>query len=121
MIPFTFPILSQTLYVSWTLSLPLQQLLYCGYCAGVLFDLLINKIILKSLQLTNSLSISFSLLPNKNTNCQGKHSLPYVPNDTGCPHTHTHTLARLSSIQKLWECNKPQLVRQINADESFDS
>jgi hypothetical protein len=26
----------------------------------------------------------------------------------------------LSSIKK-WECNKPQLVQQINADESFDS
>lgn len=117
MIPFTSPILSKTLYVEWAFNLPLQLLLYCGFCAGVLFDLLINKIILKSLQLTSSLS----RLPNKNTNCQGTHPLPDVPNDTGCPHTHTHTLACLSSIKKMWECNKPQLVQQINADESFDS
>lgn len=116
-IPFTFPILSKTIYVEWPFNLPLQQLLYCDFCAGVLFDLLINKTILKSPQLTSSLSISFSLLPNK------KHQLPRNTLTTQCTKWYrlsTHTLACLSSIKK-WECNKPQLVQQINADESFDS
>jgi len=97
---FTLSKSSHQVYMNYSIyvNLPPQQLLYCGFCAGVLFDLLINKIILKSLQMTPSLSISFSLLPNKNTNCQGTHSSPDVPNDTSCPHTHTHLPVKYKKV-----------------------
>jgi hypothetical protein len=52
-----------------------------------------NKMILKSLQLATSLAISFSFLSNENTNCQGTHSPPDVPNDTAAHPTPQHTFA----------------------------
>jgi len=89
------------------------------FCVGFLLNLLINKIILYS---------------HSNWPVHFPYHFPFfrIKSPTAKEHTHhlmcqmilavhTHTLACLSSIKKLWECNKPELVQQINADESFDS
>lgn len=81
-------LLKNTICLMALQSAPATATVLQFFVQGFFFDLLINEIILQSLQVTSSLSISFSLLPNKNTNCQGTHSPPDVPNDASCSCTH---------------------------------